>query len=172
MSALIRHVEYFDLNKDGKIMPWETYIGFRRLGYNRLISIFSVFIINGAMSYPSQDSWIPDPLFSILIKNINNCKHGSDTGIYDHEGEMNETRINQVFSRFSKNGKIGFRDVWRLTNYYRVIYDFFGWSAAKIEWIFSYILLLDKGHMTKDDVTKIIDGSIFYEKDLTKKHSN
>ena len=76
MSALEYHVKFFDLNDDGKIMPWETYIGFRKLGYNMPLSLFGASMTHLTMSYQSQDSWIPDPLFSIVIKNIKNCKHG------------------------------------------------------------------------------------------------
>ncbi|KAG0504306.1 hypothetical protein KC19_N045000 [Ceratodon purpureus] len=55
-SVLQQHCQFFDLNNDGIIYPWETYIGFRAIGFNILISFLSMVIINGTFSYIP---WIP-----------------------------------------------------------------------------------------------------------------
>ncbi len=52
--------------------------GFRRIGFGRFISFLAVLFIHGSFSYPSQNSWLPDPLFSINTENIH--RHGTCPG--------------------------------------------------------------------------------------------
>ena len=51
------------------------------------------FVIHSAFSWWSQDSWLPDPFFSILTKNIHRTRHGSDSQIYDSEGRFVPVRL-------------------------------------------------------------------------------
>ncbi len=39
---------------DGYIYPWDTYVGFRKLGFNVIISALAAPFIHGSFSYPSQ----------------------------------------------------------------------------------------------------------------------
>jgi peroxygenase len=73
--------------------------------------------------------------------------------------------LEQVFAKFSKDGKISFNDLWRMTNHNRCVFDFFGYFASKLEWSLTYALLWEKGYMTKEDMMKVIDGTLFFEKD-------
>jgi hypothetical protein len=74
--------------RTGKIYPSDTYMGFRRIGFNMLLSAYAVLVIHGTFSYPSQDTWWPDPLLSVNLGNIHQCKHGSDSETYDTEGRF------------------------------------------------------------------------------------
>ena len=49
--------------------------GFRRIGFGRLISFLAVPVIHGTFSYPSQNTWLPDPLFSINTDNMHRSVH-------------------------------------------------------------------------------------------------
>ena len=51
-----------------------------QIGFNPLLSFIAIFVIHGTFSYATQDSWLPDPLFSLIVKNIHQAKHGSDSG--------------------------------------------------------------------------------------------
>ena len=51
-----------------------------QIGFNPLLSFIAIFVIHGTFSYATQDSWLPDPLFSLVVKNIHQAKHGSDSG--------------------------------------------------------------------------------------------
>lgn len=72
----------------GKIFPQDTYAGFRRMGFNILISMYAVVVIHGTLAYPTHSSWIPDPRLPILTRNIHKCHHGSDSMVYDKEGRF------------------------------------------------------------------------------------
>ena len=73
----------------GLIYPIDTYRGFHKIGFNPFLSFFAIFVIHGTFSWPSQGSWLPDPLFSLNTANMHRTKHGSDTESYDTEGRFN-----------------------------------------------------------------------------------
>lgn len=58
-----------------------TPAGFRRLGFNLLISTLAVPFVHGSFSYPTLKSWIPDPRFPIYLDQIHRTKHGSDSEV-------------------------------------------------------------------------------------------
>jgi hypothetical protein len=61
------------------IYPWDTYTGFRELGFNILFSVLATFIINVNFSYPTRlaYSWLPDPWFRVYITSIHKAKVSS-----------------------------------------------------------------------------------------------
>ena len=73
----------------GLIYPIDTFNGFHKIGFNPLLSFFAIFVIHGTFSYPSQPTWVPDPLFSLNTANMHRTKHGSDSETYDTEGRYN-----------------------------------------------------------------------------------
>ena len=50
---------------------------------------------------------IPDPQFPIIIKNVDRCKHGSDSETYDTEGNYVPQKFEEVFSKYAKTRKDG-----------------------------------------------------------------
>lgn len=77
----------------GLIYPIDTFRGFRKIGFNPFLSFFAIFVIHGTFSYPSQPTWVPDPLFSLNTANMHRTKHGSDTETYDTEGRYNPVSV-------------------------------------------------------------------------------
>lgn len=72
----------------GKIFPRDTYVGFRRMGFNVLLSAYAVLVIHSTLAYPTHNHWIPDPRLPIITGNIHKCHHGSDSMVYDKEGRF------------------------------------------------------------------------------------
>ncbi|GAQ81996.1 Caleosin [Klebsormidium nitens] len=165
LSVMQQHVEFFDRNKDGVIMPWETFAGFRALGVNLFFSLLAPILINGAQSYPTQDGWLPDPLWGIKIKNIHRFKHGGDSGVYDTEGRFVPEKFEEIWSKYDRDNKgaLTVSQLFEMTQGNAVVYDLFGWLAEKLEWALTYWMLADhRGLMYKENVRQCLDGSLFY----------
>lgn len=75
-TVLQQHVLFWDRDADGQIYPWDTYKGFRELGFNILFSLLALFIIHSGFSYPTRlgYSWLPDPLFRVYVGSIHKAK--------------------------------------------------------------------------------------------------
>lgn len=58
------------------IFPWDTYNGFRELGFNIVFSILATLIINIGFSYPTRlaYSWFPDPWFRVYVSSVHKAK--------------------------------------------------------------------------------------------------
>lgn len=73
---LQQHVLFWDRDADGLIYPWDTYRGFRDLGFSVLFSLLAMVIINANFSYPTRlsVSWWPDPWFRVYVGGIHKAK--------------------------------------------------------------------------------------------------
>ena len=67
---------FWDRDGDGQIYPWDTYIGFRDLGFNVLFSLLAVVVVNVNYSYPTRlaVSWWPDVWFRVYVGGIHKAK--------------------------------------------------------------------------------------------------
>eukprot|EP00775_Hariotina_reticulata_P012865 gene12865-12991_t len=165
-SVVQQHVDFWDFDKDGVIWPWDTYIGFRRLGFGRLVSLLAVPFIHGSFSYPSSPSIFPDPFFRIYIKNMHRCKHGSDSEVYDTEGRFVPEKFESLFSKFDRENKGGlsWEDLQRMLLANMNIVDPVGWVAGRLEWWTLYLLAADdNGIVSKEKVRGAFDGSLWYK---------
>lgn len=131
-TVLQKHVDFFDRNHDGYITPWETYQGFRALGFNVVFSFVAILVIHGGFAYPSQTSWIPDPTLTIDIKRIHQCKHGSDSQTYDTEGRFVPEMFESIFSKYDtgNKGALTYSELWNMMRGNRNVMG---------EWEFFYI---------------------------------
>jgi len=164
MSVLQQHVAFFDRNKDEIIYPWETYQGFRAIGFNIPISLVAGLFINLTLSYPTSSSWIPSLLLPIHIDNIHKGKHGSDSEVYDTEGRFVPDKFDAIFSKYACTfpDKLTYSELQAMLKANRNVNDLFGWVAARAEWSFLYNLAKNKeGFLEKEAMRALYDGSLF-----------
>jgi hypothetical protein len=67
---------FWDRDGDRQIYPWDTYVGFRDLGFSVLFSLLAMVIINVNFSYPTRlaVSWWPDVWFRVYVGGIHKAK--------------------------------------------------------------------------------------------------
>lgn len=163
-TVLQQHCAFFDRNGDGVIYPQETYQGFRALGYSPTISVLAAIVINGSFSYPTYDGWIPDPRFPIYLDKVHRTKHGSDTEVYDTEGRFVPSKFEEIFNKYARTrpDAMTYDEIIRMTDALRNVNDPYGWSAAKLEWGFTFWLVKDdQGFASKEKIRGVYDGSFF-----------
>jgi hypothetical protein len=137
-TVLQAHCSFFDRSGSGVIWPHDTFISFYHLGFGIFLSLFSVVIIHSNFSYPTLDSWIPDPFFRIYLKNIHMDKHGSDTLTYDHEGRFVPQNFEDIFEKHAEGREwITIWEVARMLRAQRNLADPIGWGGALFECGFS-----------------------------------
>ncbi|KAL4437268.1 hypothetical protein ABPG75_004407 [Micractinium tetrahymenae] len=168
MTVMQQHIAFWDRDNDGILWPSDTYVGFRKLGFNVLLSAIAVPVIHGTFSWWTCPSWVPDPAMRIFIKNIHRGKHGSDSEVYDTEGRFVPQKFEEIFSKYDHGNKGGLllSEVNEMVRGNRNIMDPVGWTAGWLEWNTSYYLIAKetpRGRLLlKDDMRAILDGSIFF----------
>ncbi|KAL0388369.1 UNVERIFIED_CONTAM: Peroxygenase [Sesamum radiatum] len=132
LSVLQQHVAFFDQDNNGIVYPWETYAGFRQIGFNRILSLLVALFAHVTSSY-LHFQYSPVNFENIFSK-------------YGH----------------TFPDKLTLRELWNLSEGNRVSFDFFGWLVNKGEWALLYILARDEdGFLSKEAIRRCYDGSLF-----------
>jgi len=165
LSALQRHILFWDQDGDNIIWPHDVYNGFRDIGFSIPFSITSL-LIPVFFSYPTRlaHSYIPDPFFRIYVSSIQKAKHGSDTGVYDLKGNLRPTMFDEIFEEFDSEdkGSLGAGSLLKMLGRNRVAADPAGWTFAAMEWGTTWLLLQKDGRVQKNDLVACYDGSLFW----------
>ncbi|KAJ5982365.1 hypothetical protein N7451_012465, partial [Penicillium sp. IBT 35674x] len=151
-SPLQQHILFWDRDGDGMIFPWDTYNGFRELGFNIIFSILATLIININFSYPTRLA-------------IHKAKHGSVSGTYDPEGHFLPQLFENLFSKWDQDddGALTLRELLMLMHGHRCAADPFGWFAAFFEWGTTWLLIQKNNKVYREDLRAVYDGSLFWK---------
>ncbi len=99
-TALQKHVDFFDTDRDGKITLLETYEGLRRLGLGTLRSALFGGVIHAALGTSTSGS----PSLTVDADHIEAGRHGSDTGVFDDRGVFDRESFDRLFARYDEDG--------------------------------------------------------------------
>ncbi|VAI84892.1 unnamed protein product [Triticum turgidum subsp. durum] len=166
MTALQKHVSFFDGNKDGIITPTETFEGFVAIGCDAAYSRDSASSVHAALGPITSPVDAPLPHINIHIDLIHRAMHGSDTGALDAKGSCRfvPRKFEEIFRKNAKvrPDALTSSEVEEMILANRDPLDPRSWSAPVNEWGLTYKLASDKdGFLHKDSVRGIYDGSVF-----------
>ena len=88
-------------NLDGRITRYETQIGLGDLGIDSFTAFFMAGAINDALGMTTGSPWYD--AFTVLVGTIHQGKHGSDTGIYDSNGDYVQSAFDAMFLNYDAN---------------------------------------------------------------------
>ena len=133
-SALRRHCDFWDTDQDGVIYPWDIFNGFRRLGFNIALCLWAAITMAWCSSYSTQTSYLPHPFLAISLDNVNRNRHGSTTGTYDLNAELDTRRFDAIFEKYA-GGKdyLTWRTMYDVWSGQCCANDYFGWFAGGLE---------------------------------------
>lgn len=169
-TPLQQHLDFFDINKDGVIMPWETFLALRFLKFawepfNSIISFWVAAFFHVAFAWPSQRGFLPHPLFPIVTKNAMSTVHGSSSGAIDQYGYFVPARFEAIWSSYDRQGRgrLSLLDVLRLVWDKAHLNDPFGTFATGFQWLLTWWLFRDDADLLrKNDIRGLYDGTAFY----------
>ncbi|KQK22972.1 probable peroxygenase 5 [Brachypodium distachyon] len=164
MTALQKHVSFFDRNKDGIITPSETFEGSVAIGFSVAYAREFASLVHGANGPITSPADAPLPHLSIYIENMYKGMHGSDTGAFDAKGRFVPQKFEEIFIKHAKTRRDGLThsEVEEMILANRDPLDPESWEGPEIEWGGIYKLARDSdGFLHKDDARGIYDGSVF-----------
>lgn len=177
-SDLVSHVSFFDRNKDGIILPWETFETLHSdLGINGIVSLFTTALLHLCMSYSTSDSWVPDPFFGIKVANISRCRLGSHSGVYDQNGKVNMSAFEAQFGKVDLKDyfrwpqleiqrpiilpRLTLADAWGISDQNDSLLDFVGWMLDKIMW--TLLAILENNSISKKSLLECYKGEVYFK---------
>lgn len=100
LTALQKHVKFFDFSNTNRITPYDTFHGMRLLGWNPLKATGAAVIVNFALGARMYHG-IPWPVLD--LNKIDRDIHDSDSGVYDRQGNYAKEKVDQLFEKFDTN---------------------------------------------------------------------
>jgi peroxygenase len=161
MTALQRHVAFFDYDGDGYITVTEDYRGLRELGIWPGPAWAFALAINGALGTPTMGY----PSLTISVYGIDRGMHGSDTGIYDEDGEFVPEAFEALFDEWDLDGSDGLSAVELAARTIddAELGDVFGLTASVAEFGLLFVIAAEDGEISRDRMRGFYEGTLFYD---------
>nr|CAB3467695.1 unnamed protein product [Digitaria exilis] len=102
MTALEKHVEFFDRDKDGIITASEIFEGYVAIGCDTEFARTTAASISANVGPITSPVDAPLPHSSIYIEYVHRAMHGSDTGAYDAQGRFVPEKFEEIFTKHAK----------------------------------------------------------------------
>jgi Caleosin related protein len=94
LTALERHVSYFDTDADGKITMAQTFRGLRNIGVHPITSAALTLLINAFLGYLTNGKLS----LKVSVRDIARGKHPFDTGSFNERGEVEKSNFERLFT--------------------------------------------------------------------------
>jgi peroxygenase len=161
MTPLQRHLAFFDANADSKVTVAETYRGLRLLNLAPPLALPAAIGINGAMATATAGY----PSLTLRIPSIEAGIHGSDSGIYDDNGEFDPERFEAWFTTWDKDqdGGLNLKELAQRLYKEQDLFDVFGIMASGGEFGALYLLAAQDGKVSKERLMALYQGTLFYD---------
>ena len=170
MTSLQKHLSFFDQNRDGNLTREETAQGLRKLGMSPVRSEVMGSAINAGIGLKSSDHWYD--FTTVNLSKIHASKHGSDTGVYDAQGQFVQASYDELWSRFDQGQKGALNQSDIQAMHASLSTDKVGDVASKAE--FDLLMELagqnqtmadgsSQRVLTKDAMQQFYDGTLFYQ---------
>lgn len=161
MTALQRHVSFFDYDGDGYITVVEDYRGLRALGIDPGSASAFALAINGALGTQTMGY----PSLTISLYDIDAGMHGSDSGIYDGEGNFVPEQFELLFDEWDLDGSDGLDPLELAARAVddAELGDLFGVTASAAEFGLLFAIAAEDGELSRDRMRGFYDGSLFYD---------
>jgi len=110
----------------------------REIGFGIILSLYAAFLIALAMGWATNERyqilvfcncfttrssrWNWWPSYTVKVKNIKKARHGSDSQMYDINGNFREHEFDQLFASFDTDGdgRLSFLELLRMTEKFRL----------------------------------------------------
>lgn len=163
MTALQKHVSFFDRNKDGVITPPETFAALVAIGCEIAFSTAAATTIHAALGPKTTPEGGPLTNIAIYVENIHKAMHGGDTGVYDAKGRFVPEEFEGIFKKYAKirRDALTFPEIELMLAANLDPLDPSS-VAPQAEWGLLYTLASDwLGFLHKDNIKGVYDGSLF-----------
>ena len=161
MTALQKHVAFFDYDGDGYITVVVDYRGLRALGIDPFSASGFALAINTALG----TSTMGYPSLTISLYDIDNGVHGSDTGIYDDEGNFVPEQFELLFDQWDLNGSDGLDPIELAARTIddAELGDVFGVTGSVAEFGLLFAIAAEDGELSRDRMRGFYEGTLFYD---------
>uniref|UniRef100_A0A804LQL7 Peroxygenase 4 n=1 Tax=Zea mays TaxID=4577 RepID=A0A804LQL7_MAIZE len=144
MTDLMRHVQFFDEDRDGLLTIPESTKGFIAIGLTPAFALSLATATHAAFG-PLTTPPGKLPSINIYVSHIHGAVHPSDSGAIDKKGNFVPKKFERIFQKFSHSEE-----------------DALSWPEAETEWQLIHMLGKDRhGYLHKDTLRGVYDGTVF-----------
>ena len=168
LSALQKHLSFFDRDGNGTVTRFETVLSLEELGMSPVKATAAALVIHVALGPKTTGRW---GSLDVSVANIKLGKHGSDTGAFDEEGRFVPEAFERIFSEFDANrsGSLSDSEILAMVEANSKLRPGAA-SASKIEFQLLLALAADrtegadkKPALSKERMRDFYDGSLFFK---------
>lgn len=168
-GALRMHVDFFDKDADGIIAWSETVRGLSELGVGWVKARVVALAIHAGLGPKTSGRWTLDIDASRIAKGI----HGSDTGVFDSNGDYAESAFRRILEEFDadRSGNLNEREIAAMVDANSLLRPG-AWAAARLEWRLLLDVAADAADWAAGEPVRALsaarlralyDGSLFHE---------